>query len=57
MRQKSALFWPKLDASYFPKREFCGNVDQPCYGLTFVSQHAMSFQKKCHRADHQNKVA
>ena len=39
MRQKFALFWPKVGASYFPKREFCGKVDQHCFGLTIVSQH------------------
>ena len=32
-------------------------VDQHCLGRTIVYHHAMSFQKHCHRADHENKVA
>ena len=54
MRQKVPN-WPKLGASYFPKKKFLGNVEQHCFVLTM--HHAMSFQESCHRADHENKVA
>ena len=39
------------------KKIFFTKVDQHCLGLTIVYHHIMSFQKNCHRADHENKVA
>ena len=50
--RRCAEGWSRLSASYFPKREFFGNVDQHCFGITIVSHHARSFQKNCHRTDH-----
>ena len=46
MGQKVTYFWPK---SYF--------LENLTIGLTTVSNHAMSFQKNRHRANHENKVA
>ena len=57
IRQKIGEFWPKLRVGYCPKKEVFTKVDKHCLDLTIVYHHAMSFQKHCYKADHENKVS